>query len=219
MNTPRVFLALLFTILAPFAFAAEPPAFAVTVNDGTVTVSNVTPGGAVVLFSCERGSLRSRTHVQPHAFTLHDEDGDGIISLRPERGVPPQSVWFAADLLTGAAATAAHPAFRMSVFAIADGAFKKDAEGAIAMLDQQWRGVLLLLVRPGSQRAGAWMLFTHDGGKADTDGVPNGRVALSFASARAVEGKDKAPKHLQAGDVVAAIDPSFLDVYIARVAK
>lgn len=196
--------------------AQSAPAISLHVAEDAVNVSNVTPGGAVVLFSCARTSLNGRTHVRPRAVTLHDDDGDGAVRLTPEDAVPLRSVWIAVDFTSGATATGAHPRFTLFTTGIPAAAFRKDAEGEIERLDHDIRRLLLLVVRPGT---GAWMLFARDGAEGDSDQSKNARLSMSFASARTVEGKAAAPKHLKADDVVAAIDPNHLDIHLTRIVK
>lgn len=203
--------------LAAFATEAQTsPAVAIQVGEQTVTVSNVTPGGAVVLFTCARTSRQGRTHVQRRAVTLRDEDGDGTIQFTPDGGVPLRSVWTATDFTSGATVAGAHPRFPLVVNELAASSFKKDAEGAIGRLERQIRRLLILVVRPGT---GAWMLFARDGAEGDADLMENARVSLDFAAARPIEGKTAAPRHLKADDVVVAIDPNHLDVHLARIAR
>lgn len=201
--------------MAATAAAAQPNAsVTIAVHEQVVTVSNVTPGGAVVLFTCARTSREGRTHVQRQTVTLHDEDGDGVVQFTPDRGVPLRSVWTATDLASGATAAGAHPRFPLVVRELAAASFRKDAQGAIARLERDTRRLLLLVVRPGT---GAWMLFARDGAEGDADRAKNARVSIDFASARTVHGHTAAPKHLQPADVVMAVDPNHLDVWVTRI--
>jgi hypothetical protein len=204
------------SLMPVIILAGEPPSLSLAVGEDVVTVSNGTPRGTIILFSCERGSRNGRTHVRPRALALADEEGDGKVSLRPEGGVPLRSVWVAIDFSSGATATGGHPRFPLLVLPFEAASFRRDAAGAIAALDQELGGLILLVVRPDD---GAWMLSAYDGARGDGDGARNARVSLAFDTASTIEGKKKAPKHLKAGDVIAAIDPSHLDVYLTRIGK
>lgn len=212
-RTPVVFLLALFAVLG---IAESSAALTIDVTEYAVTVSNATPNGGVVLLSCVRGSRGGRTHVERRVVMLRDDDGDGTVQLTPDGPVPLRSVWVAVDFSSSATAAGAHPDFPLHVTEIVASSFRKDASGAIVQLERENRRLILFLVRPGK---GAWLLFARDGADGDSDRSENARVTLDFASARAVEGKDAAPKTLKADDVVVAIDPGHLDVYLARIAK
>lgn len=212
-------------LFAPSASAteflfAQPNASApaqITLSIGSsVKIANATPGGSVVLFSCARTSRQGRTHVTRQALTLVDDNGDGIIEFTPEVGIPLRSVWIAVDHLSGALAAGAPISFPLTISELTAGAFKNDADGAIAQLEKQLRRLMLLLVRPGN---GAWTSAARDGDRPDADQMRNARVALAFGAARPIRGSPAAPSQLRPGDVVVAIDPSHLDIYVARIDK
>lgn len=207
----------LVTILAMSARGAsaqESAALSLTVLEESVAIANVTRGGSVVLFMCERGSRNGRTHVRKQALMLRDDDGDGTLHFTPESKVALRSVWIAVDFESGATAAAAQSRFPLILNEIPTTRFKKDAEGVIAELEQELRRMFLLLVRPGT---GAWTLLARDGKAGDSDRAENARLTLRFADARAIEGEAAAPKHLKKNDVLVAIDQSRLDVYLAHI--
>ena len=193
---------------------AAPPALQIAVT-GRITVSNVTSGGSIVLFSCSRVSQPRAIHLDPQARVLRDDDRDGVVSFNPVR-VPLRSVWIAVDESSGRIAAGAPAEFPLLVKEIATDHLRKDVEGEIASLAADIPRLIVLLVRPGS---GAWWLSGFDGNVHDRDGVSNGRIELSFEEAQPVDGKEKAPKHLKKDDVLAAIDPGHLDVFIAQVGR
>ena len=202
-------------LFATHADAAQTPrTLSISVDEDSVGVTNATPGGTVVLIMCDRGSRNGRTHVRKHTVMLQDDDRDGALRFTPETKVALRSVWVAVDMSSAATAAGAHPNFPLVVTDIPLSRFRKDTEGAIAAVDHELRRLFLVLVRPGS---GAWTLLARDGKTGDADGAENARLTLKFAEARAIEGKASAPKHLKPNDVLVAIDPSRLDVYLARM--
>lgn len=204
-------------LAASLTIAAQPPApLSIQVTESTITISNLTRGGSIVLFTCSRGTRASRIHVQPVASMLQDQDQDGIVRVVPEGAVPIRSVFVAVDYSSGAMATAAHPSFPLLVSPIGTEMLRKDAEGDVAALAHALPRLVMLLVQPGK---GAWLLRGRDGVESDRDGAGNGTLLLAFEDALSITGKDKAPKKLKAGDVIAAIDPGHLDVYIGQVGK
>ena len=205
---------LLILIVAPGLFAAGPPPLQVAVSKQSVTVSNVTKGGSIVLFTCSRGGMRRSIAVKPGANVLRDDDQDGIVRFTPQTGfVLLRSVWIAVDQGSGAIAAGARPEFPLIVRPLVEDNLRKDVEQQIASLAIDIPRLLVLLVRPG---AGAWAEAVFDGEKGDHGGA-NGRVDLSFEDLQTIDGKDKAPKHLKKNDAVIAIDPGQLDVFVAQV--
>jgi hypothetical protein len=203
-------------VVAPAAFAAAPPQLQVAVSKQAVTVSNVTRGGSIVLFSCSRGGMARTIAVKPGANVLRDDDKDGVIQFAPIGGlVMLRSVWIAVDQESGAVAAGARPEFPLIVRPLAEDNLRKDVEQQIASLAIDIPRLLVLLVRPGT---GAWIEAVFDGEKGD-HGASNGRVDLSFEDLQTIDGKDKAPKHLKKDDAVIAIDPGQLDVFVAQVGK
>ncbi|HEX3070602.1 MAG TPA: hypothetical protein VHX14_18685 [Thermoanaerobaculia bacterium] len=147
---------------------------------------------------------------------LHDDDRDGVIRFTPSADIPLRSVWVAIDEVSGQTATGAPPGFPLLVSPIGPDSFRKDVEGEIASLAVDLPRLVLLLVTPGK---GAWLLRGFDGEASDRDGKSNGRVQLSFEDAKTIDGKDNAPKHIKKDDVVVAIDPGHLDVFVTQVGK
>ena len=197
------------------ALAATPPApVAVTVSPTSVRVT-VTPGSEIVLLSVAKRTKNGANYLETNGLLLRDTDNDGVVSL--DGPVPLRSVWIAVDLAGGSTANGALPDFPLHVSAIAPAMFRKDAENEIAALEQEIPRLVLFLVRP---QKGAWMLMGREGGDHDRDGEANGQLNLRFEDARPVAGgKENAPKHLKAGDVVVAVDPGRLDVFLGEVTK
>jgi hypothetical protein len=207
-----------FILLAVFSqpLLAQSGGLSMAVRDNGVTVSGVTPGNEVVLFSCAKlRKIDVGIQLDTKGRIVRDEDKDGVVTL--DGAVPLRSVWIAVDQKSGAIATGSREDMPLRVSPIADSLYRKDAEGEIAALEKENPRLILLLVRPG---LGAWLLQGRDGGKYDADGDANGRLKLAFESAEpVVDGKEKAPKHLKAGDVVATIDPGRLEITIGQVTK
>jgi hypothetical protein len=207
-------LLLLVIALAPVAFA-DGPSLAVQVGETSVRVSNLTPGGDAVLFSYAKFGSHGGTTSAARPRLLHDDDGDGVVTLAEP--VPYVSVWVAVDWKTGATATGAREGFPLYVRPLAPALFRKDADEQISALEKRIPRLMLLLVRPGQ---GAWTLRAREGGPGDRDKEANGHLVLAFEDAQPLEeGKEKAPKHLKAGDVVVAIDLGHLDLFVGEVGK
>jgi len=215
MTTPARYLSLFFLIVLAIAASGQTQTLNVTVSETTVTVTGVTPGEDVVLFSCSKRMFNGAIHVEPKGRIISDTDKDGVATL--SESVPLRSVWIAIDQKSGAVGVGTPPELTPYVRPIADSLFRKDAEDQIAEFEKEIPRLILLLVRPGQ---GAWMIRGRDGDPSDRDNDVNGRLRLAFEDAKpVVDGKDKAPKHLKAGDVVACIDPGRLDIFLGQVTK
>lgn len=209
-------LSVLCLIAATFTvLPASAQQLSMTVTATGVRVGGVTPGGEVVLFWCAKTPGAGATHLESDGRILADDDNDGAVTL--DEQIPLRSVWIAVDHKSGAVVAGARPEFPLNVAPLAPTLFRKDAEQEIAALEQELPRVILFLVRPG---LGVWAQFAREGGAGDRDGKPDGRLSTAFEDARPiVKGKEKAPRHLKHGDVVVAVDPGRLDVYLSQVTK
>lgn len=200
----------------PISVAAANRPLTIAVTAQAVTVANATRGGSVVLFSCTRYSKYRSIGVQPEARMLRDDDSDGVVRFTPGAPIPIRSVWVAVDETSGASAAGAPPEFPLLVSPLGADNLRKDVQGEIASLAAALPRLIVLLVSPGK---GAWILASFDGEATDRDTKKDGHVLLSFSDAKAVDGKDKPPNQVKKDDVVVAIDPGHLDVFITQVGK
>jgi hypothetical protein len=191
--------------------AAEP--LSIAVNASSVRVSNTTD--AIVLFYCARHVEHGVVMNDSKAFTLSDDDRDGTITFPIT--VPFRSVWVAVDLKTGAVATGAPDGFPLRVHEHGEALLRKDAEGGIALIAKAIPRMALLTVRPG---VGAWLQRGLEGGRGDDDSKPDGTLSLAFENAKQVGMvKERAPKHLKAGDIVIVVDLGHYSVTRGEVSK
>jgi len=215
-HAARCTISLISLFLTLGAAAAAPAPLGINIDAQSVTVSNVTPGGSVVLFSCSRVPRARSIAVRPDALVLRDDRHAGVVRATPAGGVPLRSVFIAVDETSGEYVVGGAPGFPLISNPISTDVLRKDANGEIASMFVDTPRLVLLLVRPG---VGAWQLKSFDGGPLDHDGAANGHQQLAFEDAQTLDGKDKAPKNLKADDVVVAIEPGHLDVSIVRVVK
>lgn len=210
-------LATLFALvpLSSFTAAQAQTTPQVHVERDHVRISNLEPGAQIVLFSCAKYVKRGTLYSDPQARLLGDDDSDGVITLASD--VPNASVWVAVEFRTGTVAAGALPGFGLTVREIGETLYRKDADEQIIGLERSIPRLQVLLVRP---KQGAWGLRVREGGPGDSDGEANGRMRISFEDAQPIPGgKEQAPRHLKAGDVVIAIDPGHLDVFVGQVTK
>ncbi len=212
----RVIISLAVLISCSSAASAAVPGLQIAVTAQGVVVSNVPKGGSIVLFSCSRYSQRRAIAVRPEARVLLDDDRDGVIRYTPPGNIPVRSVWIAVDQSSGETAAGAPRDFPLLVRAVGTSDLRKDVQGEIVSLAAALPRLVVLLVSPGN---GAWLLAAFDGESTDRDGKKDGHVELSFGEATSVNGKDKAPNQVKKDDVIVAIDPAHLDVFITQVGR
>jgi len=200
-------------LMSPPAFAS---ALSISFSQDEVAIASATPGGDVVLLGCSRSSPRGMLVTRRDVQVLHDDDGDGVVRYKPRAGIEVRSIWVAIDSESGAVGTATPAQFPLNVIAIQSEQLRKDAENELAAFEAERSHLTLVLVRP---KNGAWIADAREGGGGDGDGVSNGRLQVSFGDGKTIGGKDKAPKHLKHGDVIAAVDLMHFDIFIAEVGK
>lgn len=183
------------------------------IRENEIVVSNVLPGGQIVLFSLGRDGERNGIRVRSRAVLLRDDSQTGSIRFKPAEGVVLRSVWIAVDMSTGATATIAPPSYPLIVAKFPPNAFIKDGDGNFAALESALPRLKLLVVRP---KKGAWLLYAAKGGKNDHG---SDKLRLQFGDAVSLSGKDDPPKHLIPGDIAIAIDPGHLDIFVAEIGK
>ena len=100
---------------------------------------------------------------------------------------------------------------------INDNLYRKDADEQILAFEKELYRMMLLVVRPGK---GAWALRAREGSDSDHDKQANGKLLMAFENAKPLEqGKENAPKHLKAGDVVVVVDLGQYDIFVGEVTK
>jgi hypothetical protein len=170
-------------------------------TDG-IDVSNVAPGGTVVLFAVQQEPDLDHLRTRTFESSLVDDDRDGRVTF--DADVKPRSIWVAADIAAGEMTTAS-PA----------GLTLKPIPGSALRSPQSisLRGDLLefLYFRPG---VGAWRQTVVDSAATDVDGEPDGLGTISFDLMRAVDESSSSPAHYSHGDILVAINPLDLNGYI-----
>jgi len=205
---------LVFVILSSGAFA-QSAQLALQVEEAHVRVTNVTPGGEIVLLSCAKYEKNGKTFNDTQPRLLADDDGDGVVMLPGP--VPYVSVWIAVDSKTGTVAIGSREGVPLYVAPIAPALYRKDADEQIVALEKRILRLMLLIVRP---EKGAWALRGREGGDGDRDKEANGRLLLAFEDAVPIpQGKEQAPKHLKAGDVIVAVDLGHYDIFVGEVGR
>lgn len=164
-------------------------ALSLSVSSGIVTISDVSPGGEVVLLSIAvRPSPRGHFTTQQRSNqVLKDDDGNGIILLSITADEEdPRDFRAAVDATSGALAVAA-PEWRS--IALEGRGFDSGATpGVVRRLATRFHFVQALVVRPGD---GAWTVTAGEGGVND-DGPPaDGNIRLDVSKFLPLTGEER----------------------------
>lgn len=181
------------------SFGDQPvPVIALPSDGGPAIVSGVTPSATVYGFSMARENGIGLVNVVPRDVLLQDS-GSGQVEWSLGETIPTRSIWFAADLVSGAYATGAPADYGIAnVLTLTDRHLIKTG-GVVTQLGADGNLVEFIVVRPGT---GVWRTGVSDGGDLDEDSQPNS-VAISVANLQPVAGTvNPAPSQLQAGDIV-----------------
>ncbi len=198
---------LIMLLLLPAAAVAQP---VLSFEDQAVVVSGGTPEGDIVLWSVYRerpGGVSTRIG---RVYERVTSDASGVARLELGRGVPELSVWSAVDLASGQAAVGTPGSFALTEI---------DPQGrridrALNRLEVDVHGLELLFVRPG---VGSWRLAIHDGGPEDEDGAYDGSLRASLAALLPDAKAGNAPPKFQKGDVLVAVDPTDLHLFLVQI--
>ena len=197
----------LLLLLLPAVAMAQP---ALTFEDQAVVVSGGTPGGDVVLWSVYRerpGGVSTRIG---RAYERVTADASGAVRLDLGRGVPVLSVWAAVDLASGQAAVGTPGSFPLTQIDPS----RRRIDRALDRMEVDVHGLEILFVRPG---VGSWRLGIHDGGPQDEDGAYDGSLRASLASLLPDAKVGNAPARFQKGDVLVAVDPDDLHLFLLQI--
>lgn len=201
-------------LLVPLLAAPGHGAPVVTCRDTEVEISGLTPGAGAAWLSVARESLAYwRTSVVRRDGVEPDGDGDGVVTIPLEKGLPPASVWIAVDLKTGDAGVGAPEGFKPRLIAEDVADLGRGASGLADLASEAHEVLELLLVRPG---VGAWGLTVGDGGASDGDGDRNGAIRVALAALRPVRLAPATPPALHPGDTVVVVDTQTLQFAVQR---
>lgn len=202
------------SLFATAAFAADVP-LQLTINDGSIAVSNATPGGQVVLFAA---GLDGSNGVLTQRRLGHSVAADAIGSLayKPKRAMPYRTIFAAVDVETGRLALASGTDYELQVRPFPTENLKRESDGISGMAGTEIPRAELLVVRP---KGGAWRLIASEGASGDDDKQHDGKLALDFSTATSLVGEVAAPARLKNKDVVVLIDSARLEVFTTEIVQ
>ena len=183
-------LAVLGALAAP-AWSQPPPAAgpSLVISAAAVTAAGMTPGGDVVWLAMVRKVVEyEAVYLRRQGVTPADAKGVAQLPLaEAETVVPPQSIWIAIDLKTGAYAMASPAGFSPLPFDLAPDALNVRGDALADQLVDVADHAEILLVRPGK---GAWGKGIGRGGADDDSSPSDVAFKLSFDKLDPLRGAD-----------------------------
>jgi len=186
---------------------------AISFEGEAVVAQGLSPGGQAVLFGMAREPQGFHTRVvRRQQLVLADAAGEARLELG--QPVPTRSVWFVADLSSGAFRIAAPQGSPAKEIAFPAGGLEAAAAGRSGRLRSGIGFIEVLYVRPGR---GVWGLTVGDGAQDDDDGVSDRSAAAALNRLIPVASSPPPPTDFAAGDIVVVIDPRGLEFYVAQL--
>ncbi len=196
--------------------AAPARAFSVRVERQSVVATEISRGGGAVFFNLGYVSGSVPTRVTT-ATVVADNDGDGVVELSPEGGVPLIGIWAVVDTATGDVQLASRRGYRLiDLDAPVEQSFTGDDDGRYTRFQHSGGDLELLVVRPG---VGAWRFHVTDGGEDDGDYMANGAVTLPLEKLISLTPDAQQPVSLLDGDVVVVIDAGQMRASAGRLGR
>jgi hypothetical protein len=187
--------------------------FGIVHGEQSVTISGVTPGGAVAIYVLSRAPRDFESRVQREAWIVRDNDGDGVIHHDVGGPLPVKTISFAADLTTGAFTMATRQGHAPGLLPIGDRLRYHLAAGRTTV-DPTREFYDLVVVRPAT---GMWQDVVGDGGLRDLDRTTNGIALAALITLRAIGDSPAAPAAFQRGDIVLIIDSRRMDAVAEKI--
>jgi len=203
--TRWVSLVLPISILVSANVLAEKPAAPVLVfSANTVTVTNVTPGADVYLYSVSREAMGYYNNIVTREEVLHDTVKAGHVDYALKTPLAKRSIWFAVDLSSGLAVAGAPPGYPARQVTLDEHQLKKNAGGEVQQLSFDGTLVDIVVVRPGEGMWGGPVGLHAKNDENGKNGGGNDRAPLISAANLESRGGTKAPAppKLKNGDVV-----------------
>jgi hypothetical protein len=212
-------LCLLFTASVAIAATADRTPLTVQFLDEAIVIGQVTRGGSVAVF----GVAREMTDGHPplprlvrRVEVISDDDRDGIVRLELGKPVPHVAMWTFVDVGTGASASLPSPGYEPAHLDLTEQLLKQDNAGQLKKLDLPFAEIDMLLVRPGT---GVWRLNTGKYSQADENKHPDKPMRLDVEAMLPVGNSPAAPHNFKPGDVLAIIDPRWMQYGLVEVGK
>jgi hypothetical protein len=206
MNNRQAFSATTVWKMAAVLVAFGEPVFAaqsqqllsMTFAATSVVITGATRSATVYVLSLAREPRGYYTNIQPTESKV--TAASDSVSVPYDHRLSWRSIWFAADLASGAYASGAPPDYsRTRRIDLTDKNLKKDLGGEISQLGMTGEVVEFIVVRPN---VGVWSGLVTSRGALD-DAKESGKVTVSIGNLVPRAGTTElAPKKLKKGDIV-----------------
>ena len=194
------------------AWSQPPPAVgpALMVTATAVTAAGMTPGGDVVWLAEVRKVIEyEAAYGRRQGVVQADAQGGAQIPLA-DAVVPPQSIWIAVDLKTGAYAMASPAGFSPLPFDLAPDALNVRGDALADQLADIADHAEILMVRPGK---GAWGKRLGRGGPDDESSPTDVAYKLSLDHLEPLRGADGPPSgKLNPKDILFVLHPEAMAI-------
>ncbi len=185
--------------------------------EGKAVIASVKKGATAVWLGISLEQHGDGLRLVKRAFTLEDDDHDGVVRVELPRDVPERSFWMIVDLKSGEyGVSAPNGGALLTRKAVPADLLRSRSEGAAARLLHAYPLFTALLVRPG---VGAWIAHVRDGYAEDGDGQTDGKAAALLEHMIPIGSSPAPPDDLAKDDVVALVDPLTLSILDGRVVK
>lgn len=206
-------------IAAPALHAAP----VVILSGRSLVAEGLTPEGRAVVFTIGKppGHLMA---VTSRLDAMIEADAAGVASLELPAAIAERSVWVVVDVESGEVALASPEGFPLRQVEFPG----RGVGQSRRFLRDERRFLEILVVRPAAavpagkdaaSESGAWGRSFGDGGEDDGDGELDGKIEAVLERLRPIgESPALPPEILMPGDVVVAVDPVTLEIYLKTLA-
>ena len=208
MSLPLGVLSVVAFVCFTVNLSAAPSALKIEFAEHRVSVSGLPSGHKVVLFGEGIGMYSYAPLFVRYTDVASDDDADGVVHFAV-RHLPQRSVWICVDFETGDYAVGAPTGGAVPEFRLSPDIWKAGNDH----LDVRSENLDVVVVRP---RVGAWTLRIVDGGPNDEDGHSNGAVTLRLGRMLPIAGEMAGPPVVTGKDVILAVDPQTLNVFLRQ---
>jgi hypothetical protein len=208
------------TIIVPQASAGTAGSgISVDFSDGAVTASHITIGGSVAFLGISREPapttppmIRNVTLTE----VIVDEDRDGVVRLDLGSTDRKVGIWAVVDVESGSYAVGPTPGYDVENVGLDARGLKRDNAGQLRKFEWPLSEMEILLVRPG---VGAWYLYAAKHGPDDEQKDSPDALRIDVEKMSPLGGASEKAKGLRNGDVLAIIDPRWMQYGVLEVGK
>ena len=179
----------------------------------SVAAHGFTPGTPVVWFGAAIESTGYEIRAR-RINALATADATGTVVHEVDGGIVARSVWIAVDLTSGRYATGIPVGSPGNVKHVAETDYLTNLR--LLWPPNRAISVDVLLARPGG---GAWTSTAADGGRDDHDARLDGRILFVPASFKSVSNAGLPPTAFVPGDLIVAVHPFELEMFIVEVTR